>query len=61
MSKLVHALLQVAGVVIQYAALATSVIPTPYQPLVAAVVGLAQAGLAVANHNKGGASGQVSK
>jgi hypothetical protein len=59
MSKLLHVVLQIAAVVVQLGLHYSGLVPAAYQPLVAATVGLAQAGLAVANH--GGASAQVSK
>ena len=50
MSKFWHILLHVVGVALQIVNVAA--IPTPYQPLVAAAVALAQGGLAIANGSK---------
>ena len=52
MSKLVHGILQALAIVVQYGTLASGVVPAKYQPLVVALVGLAQATLAVVNHGK---------
>jgi hypothetical protein len=50
MSKLVHGVLQALGLVAQYGNLASGYVPPKYQPVVAAVIGLAQAVLAITNH-----------
>lgn len=49
-SKLVHGLLQGLATVVQVANLASGVVPVHYQPLVAALVSVAQATLALYNH-----------
>ena len=56
MNKWVHYLLQAIGVVAQIGNVATNYVPPKYQPIVAAVVGLAQAILHVyaTNHNPDG-------
>jgi hypothetical protein len=59
MSKLVHILVQVALAIVQVSGLATSFVPPKYQPMVTAVVGVAQAGLAIYNH--GGSNVQSGK
>ena len=50
MSKFFHVLLHIVGLALQVVNVAA--IPTPYQPIVAAAVALAQGGLAVYNHGK---------
>jgi hypothetical protein len=56
-SKLTHGILQVLGVVAHLTNL--SLVPTKYQPLATAIIGLAQVILALVNH--GGTSVQVGK
>jgi len=50
MSRFAHSLFHGLMIVIQYANLASHVIPTPYQPIVAAAVALTQGIVALAQH-----------
>jgi hypothetical protein len=50
MSKFVHGLLQVLGVVVQVANAASGVVPVKYQGLVASIVAAIQSALALYNH-----------
>ena len=52
MSKLVHGLIHGVLIVAQYGNLATGYIPVKYKPVVAAVIGVAQAVAALVNHGK---------
>lgn len=50
MSKFWHGFFQAVAMAVQLANVASGMVPPHFQPLVAAVVGLAQAGLALYNH-----------
>lgn len=50
MNKSTHAYLQAAAILVQGFTLLANVVPPKYQPLAVAVVGVAQAALALYNH-----------
>ena len=50
MTKNTHAWLQVAAMLVQGFTMLANVVPAKYQPLAVALVGAAQAGLALYNH-----------
>lgn len=50
MTKFWHTAFQLLATAVQYANVSMSVVPIHFQPLVAALVGLTQAGIALYNH-----------
>lgn len=53
MSKFWHTLFHVGAVIVQFASVASGVIPPPYGAIVAGAVAAIQGGVAVYNANKG--------
>lgn len=60
MSKFWHGLLHVGAVVLNVAALASGVIPPPWNLVTSAVIGGIQGGVAIYNHGKGETQPQTS-